>query len=82
MVIEWMGGRLTAPLIVRAPNRAQVVDLYDNGVSERTSVRRRVWVRGGRYLEAASASATCAAVCTECELVDRSGVPAHSSTAR
>jgi hypothetical protein len=82
MGIEWFRDRLTTPLIVRVPNRAQVVGLYDNGVPVRTLPRRRVWVIGGCYLEAAPASATCATVCTECELVDRSGVPVHPSTAR
>jgi len=82
VAVEWIRDRLTAPLIVRVPNRAQVVGLYDNRVPKRTLVRRRVWIIGGCYLEAASASATCATVCTECELVDRSGVPVHSSTAR
>jgi len=81
VVVEWIRDRLTAPFIARVPNRTQVVGLYDNGVPERTLVRRRVWIIGGCYLEAASASATCAIVCTECELVDRSGVPVHSSTA-
>ena len=76
-----MGDCLAAPLIV-APGRTEIVDLHDDGVPPRTRVRGRVRVIVCRYLEAAAASSTGSTVGAECELVDRSRIPAYSLAAR
>ena len=81
VIVDWIGGRLTAELVARGRS-AQIVNLDDDGVPERSRGRGRVWVGGWRYLEAAPASAARATAGTECELVDRSRVPIHFLAAR
>ncbi len=83
VTVEWIGGRLRAPLIVvYVPDRAQIVSLYDDGVPKRARKRSRVRVIGWCYPEAAAASSTSTTVGTECELIDCSRVPIHSLAAR
>jgi hypothetical protein len=79
--IEWVGDALAAPLPV-AGSGAQIVNLYDDGVPERASVRGRVRVVVGRDLEAAPASAASSPVGTKRELVDRCRVPIHDLATR
>ena len=81
MTVEWFVDALAAPLIVGVAYGAQIVNLYDDGVPERASVLGRVRVLRRSDLEAASASAACGVVGTECKLIYRSGVPIHSPAA-
>ena len=81
VIVDWIGGRLAAELTARGRS-AQIVNLDDDGVPERSCGRGRVWVGGWRYLEAAPASAARTAVGTKCELVNRSRVPIHFLAAR
>jgi len=79
--VDWAGDRLAAELAVGGRS-AQVINLDDDAVPERSRGRGRVGVGGGRYLEAASASTASATVGTVCERVDRSRVPIHFLAAR
>jgi hypothetical protein len=82
-MVEWVGGPLRAPLIVvYIRDRAQIVNLYNDGLPKRARKRRRVRVIGWCYLEAAAASSTSTTVGTECELIDCSRVPIHCLAAR
>jgi hypothetical protein len=74
-----MGDRLVTPMWVRRlwhwVIKTQIIDLYNDGLTERARKigGKRVFCWG--YLEAAPASVTETVVRTECKLVDRSREP-------